>query len=348
MQLELDSAIKSIKSKKNILILGPEKIGKSSFLLSIEEKLKQSKSTTPVIFPTEQCIDLISYIKRNTLNLLNAYKDIFPKPKELFSLSMLDIDKKLSELKISDKTKQSLKLLLLFEHDPQINMEDVLKTFFTLPQIISAEAKTTSVVLIDDAELLQNLKSDKTSASFFFELLKSGELSGVFVLASSFRLPIEGLEEIALKPLSLEQTRDLLASVDLKLDEKALNTIYNFAEGIPFYINYFGRIIKQTNKTDSSSITESINDSLSNDLHIYFSEKLKQLSPKELPILFCMAEHKVNTPSRISKLLNYSQTNVRRFLSIMEEKGFVTLKQRGVFEIHDPVFRRWLEQQSRS
>jgi len=58
-----------------------------------------------------------------------------------------------------------------------------------------------------------------------------------------------------------------------------------------------------------------------------------------------MAEHKVNTPSRISKLLNYSQTNVRRFLSIMEEKGFVVLKERGVFEIHDPVFRKWLEKQ---
>ncbi|MBW2996934.1 hypothetical protein KY349_01185, partial [Candidatus Woesearchaeota archaeon] len=31
-QQELDSAIKSIRSKKNLLILGPDKIGKSSFL----------------------------------------------------------------------------------------------------------------------------------------------------------------------------------------------------------------------------------------------------------------------------------------------------------------------------
>jgi DeoR/GlpR family transcriptional regulator of sugar metabolism len=60
-----------------------------------------------------------------------------------------------------------------------------------------------------------------------------------------------------------------------------------------------------------------------------------------------MAEHNVNTPSRISKLLDYSQTNVRRFLSIMDEKGFVTLKERGVFEINDPLFRRWLEKEAR-
>ena len=118
-------------------------------------------------------------------------------------------------------------------------------------------------------------------------------------------------------------------------------------EGVPFYLNFFARFISMTGVNDSDSIKGMLDDFLSNELGLYFAERLKLLSPKELPIMFCMAEHKVHTPSRISKLLNYSQTNVRRFLSIMEEKGFVTLKERGVFEIHDPVFRLWLERQSR-
>ena len=56
-----------------------------------------------------------------------------------------------------------------------------------------------------------------------------------------------------------------------------------------------------------------------------------------------MAEHDVYTPSKISKIINYSQTNIRRFLSIMEEKGFVVNTQRGVFAIIDPVFKKWIK-----
>lgn len=346
-QQELDSALKSIKSRKNILILGPEKMGKSSFLLQISEKLSSSKSHTQVIFSAENCITLESYIKKNLLRILEAYKDIFPDPAALISASILELDKLVSGLKISESAKQCLKLLIIFENDPKTSMDDVVKHLFTFPSILSKDLKTTAVVMIDDADLLQTLKSDKTSLSLFFDLYKSLH-DTVFVLASSRRLPIEGFTEISLKPMSIDDMRNLLKDHELELDERALTTVYNFGEGVPFYINYLGRMIQNSGKRDSHSMNELIDGSLSNELHFYFSEKLKSLSPKELPILFCMAEHGVNSPSRISKLLNYSQTNVRRFLSIMAEKGFVTLKERGVFEIHDPVFRKWLEVQSRS
>jgi hypothetical protein len=346
-QQELDFALKSIKSNKDILILGPEKIGKSSFLLQISEKLRSSKSHTPVIFSAENCITLESYVKKNLLSIMEAYKELFPHHQALISASILELDKLVSALKIGESAKQCLKLLLIFENDPKTSMDDVVKHLFTFPSILAKDTKTTAVVMIDDADLLHTFKSDKTSLSLFFDLHKSLR-DTVFVLAASRRIPLEGFAEISLNPMSIDDTRTLLKDHDIELDEKALNTVYNLAEGVPFYINYFGRLIKHSGKTDSSSVNEAINDSLSNELHFYFSEKLKSLSPKELPILFCMAEHSVNTPSRISRLLDYSQTNVRRFLSIMEEKGFVTLKERGVFEIHDPVFRRWLEVQSRS
>lgn len=344
MQHELDSAVKSVKAKKDVLILGPEKIGKSSSLLNIREKLK-SKQFVPVIFSAQNCIDLKGYIKNNLLRILEAHEDIFPEPKQLFSLSLLELDRIISCLDLQQKTKESLKLLLIFENDPRTGIEDVLKELFMLPQLIAGEKKAASVILLDDADRLDGIKSGKASASLFFGWL--GELDSVFVLASAYRLPVEGFEEIALAPLTIDQTRSLLKQHELSLDERSLTTIYNFAEGVPFYINYFGRLIRHTAKTDSNTITYLMDDALDNELHFYFTEKLKSLSPKELPILFCMAENDVNTPSRISKILDYSQTNVRRFLSIMEEKGFVSNPERGVFNINDPVFRRWLEVQSR-
>jgi len=341
-QSQLDNIIKNIKAKKNTLVLGPEKIGKSTFLLHMGSKLE--KTCSPILYTAANTIDLKSYIRHNLLSILKAYKDIFPEPKSLTTLSILELDNAIAQLKLSDTAKQSLKILLLYESDPNIKIEDVLKHLFTLPQLLSDNA----VLLIDDAELLPNIKSDKVSASYLFELLKQGSIDAPVVMASSFRQQIEGFEELSLAPLDIDNTRALIQEQGLSLDEKALTTLYNFAEGVPYYMNYFGRMMKYMGRSDSESIKSLMDDSLSNDLHFYFTEKLKTLSPKELPILFCMAEHDVNTPSRISKLLNYSQTNVRRFLSIMEEKGFVTLKERGVFIINDPVFRRWIKQRSNS
>ncbi|MBU2561365.1 MAG: hypothetical protein KKD17_03630 [Nanoarchaeota archaeon] len=347
-QQELDSAVKSIKAKRNVFLISPEHSGKSSFLLTLQHSLQKTKSYAPIIFSAEKCIDLKDYVRKNLLRTLEAHDTLFPAPKSILSLSLLEIDSRISGFRISDTAKQSLKLLLMFENDTKVSMEDVVEHLFTFPQLLAAEAKAASVLLLDDAELLQGLKSEKASAAYFFELLNSGGLDSVFVIASSSRLQSDDVDELTLRPLSVEQTRALLKDHEVEVDEKALTTIYNFAGGVPFYINYFGRIIQMSSKKDAASVVSMVEGELDGSLHIYFSEKLKSLSPKELPILFCMAEHKVNTPSRISKLLNYSQTNVRRFLSIMEEKGFVTLKERGVFEIHDPVFRRWLEVQSRS
>ena len=344
LQQELDSAIKSIRSKKNLLILGPDKIGKSSFLLSMKEKLR-SKSLIPAIFSTDNCITLESYIKKNLLNLMRAYEDVFSRPDDLFSFSIIELDKKISALKLSDNARNALKLLLVFQNEPKTDIEDVVKTFFEFPSLLAKETKTAPVIMIDDAHRLSSLKSGKVSLSLLFNILPDLEGS-VFVMAShSMRL--EGFEQVILPPLSIDATREFLAKNNVKLDEKALNTLYNVAEGFPFYVNLFGRLMSSSGKTGESSINELVSDSLSNELHMYFSERLKLLSPKELPILFCMAQHDVNSPSRISRLINYSQTNIRRFLSIMEEKGFVSLKERGVFEINDPLFRRWLKVQSR-
>ncbi|MFC1742214.1 ATP-binding protein [Nanoarchaeota archaeon] len=344
-QPQLDQAIKSIRSKNNILITAPEKTGKSTFLLHLSKKLDQK--FTPVIFSSQNAITLGSYIRSNLLKLLSAHPDLFENPKELFTISFLDLDKRLAETKLGDAAKQSLKLLLLFEKDDTIGIDQVIKTFFMFPQILSSETKKPAVVMVDDAEQLSTIKHFKKSLSVFFDLLSSKDLnSTIFVLASSQALPLEGFEQLELKPFTIDSAREFFTKNKLELDEPALNTIYNTTGGVPFYLNFFARYAKMTDATDTESINNMLEESLNNELDLYFSEKLKLLSPKELPILFCMAQHKVNTPSRISRLLNYSQTNVRRFLSIMEEKGFVSLKERGVFEIHDPVFRRWLEVQA--
>lgn len=342
-QQELDKALKSVRSKKNILIIGPEKIGKSSFMLHVSSNLPNN--FTPIIISAGGCVTITDFVRRNLGGIFSSFSSLFGRDaKDLLSLSFLDADRRISSLRLSDEAKQKLKLLLFFENDPKISLEEVVAAFFDLPLVIASESKTTACVMVDDAHLLAGIKSDKTSLSLYLDLLKSGTHSGsVFVVSSAVPLQLDGFETLELRLLTIDSARQLMADNALDMDETAITTLYNITEGVPFYLNFFGRLLSMSGVRDHAGIEKTVSSSLENELHMYYSEKIKLLSPKELPILFCMAEHKVNTPSRIGKLLNYSQTNVRRFLSIMEEKGFVTLKDRGVFEIHDPVFRKWLE-----
>jgi hypothetical protein len=343
-QDELDSVVKSIKSKHNIVVLAPEKMGKSSFLQSVAAKL--DPKFVPMIFSAESCLTLDAYVRKNLLRMLLAFPELFgTNPKDIFSLSLLDLDKRLSLFKISDAARQSLKLLLVYHHDPKSDIASVIRSLFSLSSILAAESKSVAVLMIDDADSLTYLKSGEASLSIIF-----GEVSKIdntiFIFASSRRLSIDA-DIIELKLFSIDSVRKFVAENKLELNEAALSTLFNITQGYPFYLNFFCRIIQRSGAKDASAINAVVDDALQNELGLYYSERIKHLSPKELPILSCMAEHNVNTPSRISKLLDYSQTNVRRFLSIMEEKGFVTLKERGVFEINDPLFRRWLEKEAR-
>lgn len=345
-QSEIESAVKHLRSKRNLLVLAPAKMGKSSFLLNLAERLRESKFT-PIIFSAEHCMTLNEYIRRNTLAVLSAHPGIFGKDvKSFFSLSILEIDRTISQLNASDAVKQSLKLLLMYEHDSRSDMIEVIRCFFGFPALIAEDAKSVSVILVDDSDSIKGLKSGEASLEMIFD--DAEKTGSAFVFASAVRLPLSDVETISLQPLSLDDVRKFLKGNKLDLNESALSTLYNMTGGSPFYLNFFCRRISHSSAKDSAAVSEIVEDSLINELGLYYSERIKHLSPKELPILFCMAEHNVNTPSRISKLLDYSQTNVRRFLSIMEEKGFVTLKERGVFEINDAVFRKWLEKRAKS
>lgn len=77
-------------------------------------------------------------------------------------------------------------------------------------------------------------------------------------------------------------------------------------------------------------------------LDLLFKERLKRLSTKELQILTCMARNNLHTPAEVAKKIDYVQTSTRRFMAIMEEKGFLELQSRGRFSIIDKELERWL------
>jgi len=49
------------------------------------------------------------------------------------------------------------------------------------------------------------------------------------------------------------------------------------------------------------------------------------------------------TPKAIAKEVGEKVSNINRFLSYLNEKGYISREEKGVYRIDDPVFSQWVE-----
>ncbi len=96
-------------------------------------------------------------------------------------------------------------------------------------------------------------------------------------------------------------------------------------------------VYEEIKKSDSSSWI----------FDLLFKEKLNRLSSKEKLILESMIRWGLHTPAEVSEKIDYVSTSVRRFMALMEEKGFLELRSRGYFEIMDKELEKWLKKRVR-
>jgi AAA+ ATPase superfamily predicted ATPase len=299
---ELDDILQKVKSGRSIIIVGREHSGKSTVLKELASQLKGS-----FLFSSSAAYSVESYVKDNLANVLSSAG------LENIPDSLIMLDSYLTSQKMGDDAKMRIRKLVYFirgEHDEGF---DPIAELYSLPKALSGKA---AVLLIDDIGEFK---------------VPEGVL---FVSASQKKIP--GTDSVQLKSLGVERLRSIFKESSVSVSEEALNEIFNKTGGLPFYIDLVSKRLRH--ESDCAAVISEILE----DNSMLYIEELKQLSRKELPIIYCMAKHDANTPSRIAALIKYSQTGTRRFLSIMEEKGFVELKDRGVFEMCDPMLKGWL------
>jgi uncharacterized membrane protein len=331
---QLADAMKAVKAKENFSVYSCEKGGKTNFLSALQERILQTKQYMPFLLNTRKTSTIKEFVKKNTLALIEEHKLLGGK--NIYALSLVEADKLIAASDLRDETKSCIRNLVMYDHDSSAKTSDALDAFFTLISSLAKEHKSIAVLLLDDLEALEALKDERSTSEEVIKRLESPDES-VVVIATRRRR--EG-KRIDLGQVSIDEARRFTHA--LVLDEAALSALHNLTAGNVLYLSIFTKALQRGGARNADGINALAEEMLSNELGLYFSEKMKQLSPKENLILNCMAEHDVNTPARISKILDYPQTAVRRFLAIMEEKGFVELKERGVFEIHDQLFKKWL------
>ena len=347
---ELDLVLKNLTSRKpkNCIIFGNKRTGKTSLLLTLKSLTK-----TPTIF-LQLNFNISStneFIKQLFIEILNQYeKYLNISPEDILSASVVDIDNLLAESKLGKELREKIKILAVFDQEKNPDLDIAVNALFTLPESLALETKKKCILLFDDFENILKLKTlTKTVAEHFSNTIQICRHTSFAISSSSKDIAVNfpdklPLEIIKLNNFNIGHTSDLYNNNLKSINSSSIKLIHKFCGGYPFYLNFMGRYMeRQSANYTEERVKSLLTDFLDNECNILFNESLAKLSSKERLILFCMAIHDVNTPSKISKIIDYSQTNVRRFLSIMESKGFVENHERGVFEIIDPVLVRWIK-----
>ncbi|HII72170.1 TPA: ATP-binding protein [Candidatus Woesearchaeota archaeon] len=317
-ETEMTKVVSAVKKSQKVFLYGIDGIGKTTVLSEAMKRLPKNTVAAYFSFSMLDTLTADEFLERFGKSLLGAYEERLGLGDidELYGLSIVDLDIHLKNCRLSNTVKEKLKVSVASGQQKKKDHKGCLAALLQLADLLAAETGTRCAIMFDDIQVVSGIREGLDSSGIMGAVENSFSLhSHTSLVMAGTRMPagfssdfLVGIERIGLSPLTKTE-----AGKD-----------YDYHLGIPLYMR-LGKGAMQA-------------------IGLLFSERLNRLSTKERIILFTMAKASVNTPSTIAKEIDYSQTSVRRFLTIMEEKGFVSLKARGRFEIDDPVFERWLKE----
>ncbi len=226
-----------------------------------------------------------------------------------------------------------------------------------LPEKLAKSTGTKCILMIDEFPSISELKSDNNKIGetiikkmrTIFEnwerttLCISGSIRSTMKLSvlSSTSPFYRQLIIKEVKPFEREYTKELLSG-DIEITEEGVDEIHNFSTGIPFYIQFIGKMLERRKGASVELIKELEEEFLLEEGDILFKEEFDTLSSKERLIAINIAKG-CHTPKAIASAVGDNISNVNQFLTYLEQKGYVLKREKGYYILEDPVFARWLE-----
>ncbi len=134
------------------------------------------------------------------------------------------------------------------------------------------------------------------------------------------------------------------------ISEEAIDAIYKFSNGIPFYVHFIGRLlIRKSNGSNGNyhisrtDVEDAVNDFMSQEGNLIFSRDFNVLSAKERIILKEMATCNLKAPSEIAKQTKEDGATISMYLGYLEEKAIIIKKARGIYDFEDTIFKEWIK-----
>ncbi|MCK4736390.1 MAG: ATP-binding protein [Methanophagales archaeon] len=356
------SELRNINSTTGYALYGKRRIGKTSILKEVQRRLSEEDKIVAVYFSVWDLIEfsVIELCQRLSMETIDAYRPYLGlryRAKELIQTPLTMLRKLLdsSELKI---VYSELEFLISLNLRKDIDKNLLIENTFSLPEKLAKSSDTKCVLMIDEFPAIFELKSDNSKIGeailkkirTIFEdwerttLCISGSIRSTMKLAvlSSTSPFYRQLIIKEVKPFEREHTKELLSRVNA-ITEEGIEEIHDFSAGIPFYIQFIGKMLERRKGATLEDIKEVEEEFLREEGDILFKEEFENLSSKERLIVINMAAEGSHTPKEIANVVRDKISNVNRFLKYLEEKGYVLKREKGYYMMEDPVFERWLK-----
>jgi AAA+ ATPase superfamily predicted ATPase len=357
---ELISELTDIKSSTGYALYGKRRIGKTSILKEIQRRLDKEDEIVAVYFSVWDLIELnvVEFCQRLSMQIIDAYRPYLGlkyRAKELIQtpLTMLRKLLKESEFKI---VYNQLEFLISLNLEKDIDRNLLIENTFALLEKLAESTDTKCVLMIDEFPSVVELKINNSKVGdtilkkirTIFEgwerttLCISGSIRSTMKLAvlSSTSPFYRQLIVKEIRPFEREHTKELLSQA-IVISEEGIEEIHNFSAGIPFYIQFIGKMLERGKSTGLEEIRGIEEEFLREEGDVLFKEEFEDMSPKERWIALNIANG-FHTPKEIANAVRDKISNVNRFLRYLEDKGYVLKREKGYYVMEDPVFERWL------
>lgn len=336
-------------------IYGTRRIGKTSVFKELERELKGEEKIVVIYlslwnFVEPSLEEFCNGLAKSVINAYRPYLGLKFKASEILK-TPLSVLRKISELSF---VYEDLELLISFKGE---NIDELVERVFSLPEKLAKKTDTKCVLLLDEFPSIIDLKIHgkrvgegivRKIRTLYEEWRKttlciSGSIRSTMdlVVLSSASPFYRQLIVRRIPPLEEKDVLDFLQK-NLNIEKKAAREVYRFSGGIPFYIQFMGRMLSRKREpVRLDNVLECEKEFLKHEGNILFTEEFDNLSGKERLVLKSLASGKC-TSSSIAKDLKEKVSNVGQFINYLENKDIVQKKKRGRYYIVDPVYEEWL------
>ena len=355
---EMVAELEGTESTIGYALYGKRRIGKTSVLKEVQKRLEKEDRIVTVYLSVWDLIEgrVDEFCQKLSMDIIEAYRPhtgLKYKTKELIRTPLAVLRKFLDKAEFRI-VYEELEFFLTLEKNIDRNL--LVEHAFNLAEKFAEETDTKCILLLDEFPSIIELKSDNVMVgeqilrkirTLFEEwerttLCISGSIRSTMnltVLSSTspfYRQLV--MKEIG--PLKKESVKELLLR-NLEITDAGIEHIYEFSAGIPFYVQFIGKMIEKKGMVTIEDIKEIEGEFLREEGDLLFKGEFNDLSSKERLIILCIAKG-CHTPKEIATIVKDKISNVSRFLAYLEAKGYISKKEKGYYVLEDPVFGMWL------
>ncbi len=352
-----------LSSAQNNVIIGPRRIGKTSLLRNLKNNVQEK-----VIFAYVNCrkiTSLADFFRQTTGSLITAYeekhkiKGIVKKFSDVFKGKITAATRSISE--IGGSIEYIGNVYLRFREN-EIDEKELISETFEFIENLSKELNEPIIIALDEFQELSKFNGN------IFNMLKSHmdsqpnvryifSGSSVSLLHDVFLKPDSPLylmaARIQLEPIKKNDVDDYIRSrlktQNITISEPALDLIYEYTAGYPFYFQKIGFLLyqiavigkkKHIGIDDVENAFSSMLDEFDSEFESRYSTKF---SRQQQDILKYLSQYKTRRLTEISEDMQTPASSLTTSMRDLYNTMAVDKPKEGTYGIMDNVFRLWIK-----